>query len=218
MVGQVVGQAVQALRGQAGAEKFALSAGRGKTAFGKRRVGQRQRGKALGFEQGKVHRIAKGLSAQRFVAVGKAGLGEPHARGQVTEDLRIAAGLAQGCDGGAVEQHIGVAIGQVHVPVFELRGGGQDEIGVVGRVRLKMLQHHGEQVFARKALHHLAGIGRHGHRVAVVNHQGLDAGPESGRGLAQQVVTNLHHVERAWRARRHQVGPLQRCALRRKLA
>ena len=39
--------------------------------------------------------------------------------------------------------------------MLELRGGGQNVIGVIGGVGLKMLEHYGEQIFARKALDHL---------------------------------------------------------------
>ncbi len=78
---------------------------------------------------------------------------------------------------------------------------------------MEVLQHHGEQVLARKALHHPAGVGRHGHRVGVVDHQRLDLRAEGGAGLAQQVVAQLHHVQRARRAPGQQIGALQRRAL-----
>jgi hypothetical protein len=78
-----------------------------------------------------------------------------------------------------------------------------------------MFQHHGEQVLAREALHHLARFGRHGHGVAVVNHQGLDLRAEGGRGFAQQVVADRHHVDGARAAAGQQVGALQRGAVHR---
>ena len=80
---------------------------------------------------------------------------------------------------------------------------------MVGGVGEKVLQHHGEQVFAREALHHLAAVGRHRHGVAVVDHHRLDLGAERGRGLAQQVVADGAHVDDARQRPRHQVGPLQ---------
>ena len=52
--------------------------------------------------------------------------------------------------------------------------------------------------------------GRHRHRVAVVDHQRLDARPEPGRGLAQQIVADGAHVDDARLPHAQQVGPLQR--------
>ena len=132
--------------------------------------------------------------------------------------MRVAARLALRCDGGAVEQHVGVAIAQVHVPVLELRSGGQDVVGVVGRIGLEVFQYHREQVFACKALHHLARVRRHGHGIAVVDHDGLHLRAEGGRGLAQKVVANGGHVDGARCLRGHQVRPLQHRALGRELA
>ena len=93
--------------------------------------------------------------------------------------------------------------------MLQLRGGGQDEIGVVGGVGLEMLQHHREQVFAAKALHHLARLGGHSHRVAVVDDQGFNLGAKCERCRAQQIVTNGAHVDGARTPLAQQVGPLQ---------
>ena len=117
--------------------------------------------------------------------------------------------MSNGGNGGAVQQHIGVAIAGVDVPVLQLGGGRQDEVGVVGGVGLEMLQHHGEQVFAGKTLHHLARLGRNRHRVAVVNDQGFDLGAEFGRCRAQQIVTDRGHVDGARAPLAQQIGPLQ---------
>ena len=96
----------------------------------------------------------------------------------------------------------------MHIPVFQLGGGGQQVVGVVGGVGLKVLQHHGEQVFAGKALHHPARVGRHRHRVAVVDHQRLDGRAELGTGWAQQVVADGAHVDGARPPASQQFGPL----------
>ena len=106
-----------------------------------------------------------------------------------------------------------MAVAAVHVPVLQLRGGGQDVVGVVGGVGLEMLQHHGEQVFAGKALHHFARIRGHGDGVAVVDHQRLDR----CRGV-QQGIADGAHVDGAGPAPGQQIGPLQGCALYRELA
>ena len=54
-------------------------------------------------------------------------------------------------DGGLVAISDGMAVGGVHVPVLELRGGRQHVVGMVGGVGEEVLQHHGEQVLAREA-------------------------------------------------------------------
>ena len=144
-----------------------------------------------------------------LVAVGKAGVVETHARGQLAEDLRVGLGLAQRRDGRVVGHDPGVAVGGVDVAVLELRGRRQHIVGMVGGVGQEVLQHHGEQVLAAEAGHHLGRVGRHRHRVAVVDHHGLDPRAEAGRGLAQQVVADRAHVQRARPAAGEQVGPLQ---------
>ena len=103
--------------------------------------------------------------------------------------------------------------------MLQLRGGGQHDVGVVGRVGAEMLQHHGEQVVAREAADHLGRLGRHGHRVAVVDHQRLDGRAACQRvGIAVQGIADAHHVDGARRAPGQQVGPLQRRAVDRERA
>ena len=103
--------------------------------------------------------------------------------------------------------------------MLQLRGRGQHDVGVIGGVGHEVFEHHGEQVFARKAAHHLGRFGRHGHRVAVVDHQRLDGRAARQRfGIAEQRVANAHHVDGARRAAGQQIGPLQRRAIHRKRA
>ena len=64
------------------------------------------------------HRIAERGPAQGFIVVGKTGFGETHARRQRAKDVGVGAGLTDGRDGRAVQQHVGVAVGQVNVPVL----------------------------------------------------------------------------------------------------
>ena len=137
-----------------------------------------------------------------------------HVRGQVAEDLAVAARLAQRRDGGAVEQHVGMPVAAVDVPVLDLRGGRQHVVGQVGRVGHELLQHHGEQVLARKAGHDLGRLGRHGHGIAVVDHDGVHARAEAIAAFVQQGVADGAHVDGARAALAQQVRHLQSGALR----
>ena len=118
-------------------------------------------------------------------------------RGQVAEYLPVAAGLTLGRNGGAVEQHIGVAVAAVNVPMLELGGGGQHIVGVVSRVGHEMLKHHGKQVFPCKTGRHLGRLRGHGHGVAVVDHHCLYLGAKLGIAFMEQHIANLAHVQRA---------------------
>ena len=126
----------------------------------------------------KVNGGAKRQAAQGLVLLFKARLSKPHACRQLAKNLRVGFGLAQRRNRRAVQQHVGVAIACVHIPVFQLGGGREDVVGIVGGVGLKMLQHHGEQVFALEPFHHLARVRRHRHRVAVVDDQRFDGRAE----------------------------------------
>ena len=183
-------------------------------ALRKRCLRQAQGGKALGQQRVKVHPVAKSRAAQRFVIVQKAGLVKPHVSRQRAKDVCVGFGVAQRGNGGAVQQHIGVAVRRVNVPVLQLRGGGQDVIGVISRVGLKLLEHHREQVIPLETAHHMAGLRRHRHRVAVVDDQGFDLRAKGVGGGRQQIIANRAHVQRArhvvWKAAQ-QLGPLQRC-------
>jgi len=97
---------------------------------------------------------AKGLAAQGLVGVGKTRLGKAHEGGQFAEHLGVGLGLTHRRDCRLVQQHIGVAVAGVNVPVLKLGGGRQDVVGIVGGVGLEVLQHHGEQVGPCKTLHH----------------------------------------------------------------
>ena len=92
--------------------------------------------------------------------------------------------------------------------MLQLCGGGQDVVGVVGGVGLEMLEHHGEQVFARKTFDDLARIGCDRDGVAVVDDECFDFGTEFCRTWLLQVIANGHHVDRA-SASSFQIWPLQ---------
>ena len=91
--------------------------------------------------------------------------------------------------------------------MLELRGGWQNDIGVVGGVGHEMFQHHGEQVFARKAFDHFHRFGCHRHRVAVVNDDGFN------QPRRVQRVAYGAHVDQRRFVVAVQVGPLQTDAI-----
>jgi hypothetical protein len=190
----------------------------GNLAFGKGRIGQVQRGKAFVQQLLEVDLVAEHRAAQLLVAVGKQGSARPMWAASSRNIWVLGLAWPMRRDGRAVQQRVGVAVGAVHVPVLQLRGGRQDVVGVVGGVGLEVLEHHGEQVFARKALHHLAGLGRHRHRVAVVDDERLDPGAELRRGGRQQRVAYGAHVDGARLPAVQQVGPLQRRPVHREQA
>ena len=156
VIGQMVGQAIEPLVGQALAEKLAAPRWRRKAAFCKRGIWHRQSGKPVRQQLLKVLCITNGTAAQAFIGFRKTRRIKSHAGGQCAKNLGVGAGLPHGRNGWPVQQHIGVTITGVNVPVLKLRGGRQDEVGVVSGIGLKMLQHHGEQILTRKALNHLA--------------------------------------------------------------
>ena len=159
-----------------------------------------------------VARVLQRQAAQAFIVFLQQGVVQAHAQGEFSKDLRVGFGLTQRCDGRAVQQHIGVAIAVVDVPVFELCGGRQHIVGMVGGVGHEMLEHHGEHILAGKALHHLGRFGGHRHRVAVVNHHGFN---QLGR---VQSVANRAHVHQ-WRTRVGvQIGALQGHAVVQRMA
>ena len=161
IVAQVVWKRVDAHFLQRWAVKLALARGGGKAALCKRRIGQRLLRKAVLQQLCKVDAAAlQGLAAQVFVTVVKVGGGKGcvvarHVGGQFTKDLGVALGLPHRSNRRLVEQHVGVAVAGVDVPMLQLCGGGQHIVRVVGGVGQKVFQHHGKQVFAGKACGHL---------------------------------------------------------------
>ena len=72
-----------------------------------------------------------------------------------------------------------------------------------------MLQHHGEEVFAGKALGHFAGVRRNRQRVAVVDHHRVDTRAELRAGRTQQVVADGVHIDQPLVGVGAEVGALQ---------
>ena len=83
-----------------------------------------------------------------------------------------------------------MAVCEIQVGVLQEGGGGQQDIGVIGGVVLKLLEYHGEQVVAPQAAQNLVLVGRDGRGVGVVDHHGLH------RRMVQAVErgTQLGHI------------------------
>ena len=208
-IGQVVGQAVKRRIDLATAVRSK------EPAVGKWLVGHWQAQPTVRLQGRKTERRFERLLRQVLVGVSKAGFIKTHGPGQFAKDLRIGFGLAHRRNGRLVQRDPGVAVAGVHVQVFELGGGGQHVVGKVGGVGQKMFKHHGEKVGARKTLHHLARLRRHRHRVAVVDHHGLNARAKGAAvfqdvvGVAQQVASDGAHIDRARLATAQKIRALQ---------
>ena len=120
----------------------------------------------------RIRRI-EGLGRQRIVAFLEARIIKAHVLGQQAEDFRIRLCFAQRRHGRIVRHHVQVAVGGVRIDVFELRGGGQHDVGVIDGIGLEMFEHDRKQVFTGKALRHFRGIGRHGQGIRVVDDHGF---------------------------------------------
>ena len=77
----MVGQAVQALRGQPGAVKLTFARWRCKSAVCKRRVSNFEARKPFVKQLGEVELVAISGAAQDFVSVVKTAVGKTHVRG-----------------------------------------------------------------------------------------------------------------------------------------
>ena len=84
-----------------------------------------------------------------------------------------AARLADRCDRRQVDHHVRVTVRLVDVEMLELRRRRQEQIGVVGGVGLEMLEHDGEQIFARETRGDSLRIRRDRHRIRVVDDRSL---------------------------------------------
>ena len=171
-------------------------------------LAQRLQADAVHGRCGPVERLGHHL----LVGAGKAVLGEPHPGGEPPEQLGVGDGLADRLDGRGVQRHVEVAPAEHDVVLFQLRGGGQHDVGVAGGVGQEMLADHGEQVFPGQARDHLVLLRADHHRVGVVDHQRGDRRVEAqfpGQRPAQQELVD--HPG-AWRGqlRMDQRGPVHR--------
>ncbi len=97
-----------------------------------------------------------------------------HPGGELAEDLAVRQRFAERIDRRIVREHVKVPIRFVHIDMLELSRRRQNEIGVIGRVGLKVLQHDGEKVFTLEACRDLTRLRSDRDRVAVVDDQGID--------------------------------------------
>ena len=141
-----------------GAE-VALAVGRAEPAGGKRLEGLRQ-AQADGMlavellerdaADERVRRIEQRADHVVF-GIPEAGVVEAHALRQQAEHLYVRLRLAGGIERGPRQLQVVVAVGEVEVGMLQKRGGGQQDIGVIGGVVLELLQHDGEEVVAPQA-------------------------------------------------------------------
>ena len=108
------------------------------------------------------------------VGVAEARLVEAHRAARRRKISLFGSASPSGAIAGVVREHVQVPVRLVHVEVLELRRRRQHVVGVVGRVGLEVLEHDGEQVFAREAGRDGARLRRDRDRVAVVDDQRLD--------------------------------------------
>ena len=75
---------------------------------------------------------------------------------ELGEEPDVGARFAQRLDGLVRDLHVVVAVGALHVVVFEKRGGGEQDVGVVGGVSEELFVDDREQIRARHAAQYLA--------------------------------------------------------------
>ena len=91
------------------------------------------------------------------------------ALGQRADDLVVGAALARRLDQLGAQHDVLVAAALVDVVVLQEHGGRQHHVGHLRGRRHELLVHADEQVLAREARLHLALLGRHLHRVHVLD-------------------------------------------------
>jgi hypothetical protein len=99
-----------------------------------------------------------------------AGLRHAEAAGQAAEDLGVRQALAGRGDRRLVPAEVEVAVRVVQVGVLGLHRARQQQVGVVGGVRLEVVDDDREEVLAREPAAHALLVGDARHRVARVDH------------------------------------------------
>ena len=124
-------------------------------------------------------------------AVLKAGVLEAEALGEQAEHLHIGLRFSRRGQCRARQLQIVVPVSEIQIGVFQERGGRQQDVRVIGRAGLELLQHHGKQVVAAQPAPHQILIGRDRRRVGVVHHQRFHRRIVQGRERPSQ----LRHVD-----------------------
>ena len=120
----------------------------------------------------RVRRIEQGAD-HVVVGIGEARVREAHAAGQQAEDLDVALSFAGRCERGPRQLEVIVPVGGVQVGVLQEGGHREHDIGMIGGVRLELLQHDGEQIFAAQTAQHEVLVGRDRGWIGVIDHQRL---------------------------------------------
>ena len=120
---------------------------------------------------------------------------QSHPPHQIQEHVVVGARFADRFDHRArqLQRHRPVAL--CVVVVFQEGRRRQDDVGVQRRVGEHLIEHHGEQVFAREPLEHARLIGERDRGIAVVDEQAVD-GRAARRG---QLAADVVHVDGAGR-------------------
>ena len=152
---------------------------------------------------------ASAISSSVCVPVGVV---EAHGAGEAPEQLGVGHRLADGGHRRHVERQVEMAPGEHDVELLELGRRRQHDVGIARGVGQELLADHGEQVVAREAAGDLGLLGRHDHRVRVVDEQRLDRRVELGLAGQNRAEPPLVDDPRARRqpVRAHEVLPFQR--------
>ena len=99
----------------------------------------------------------------------EAGVVEAHRAREQTEDIDVRFHFARPRQSGPGELHIIVAVSEVQVGMFEECSDGQNDVRVVGRVGLELLEYDRKEILARHALQHQILLRRDRRRVRIVD-------------------------------------------------
>ena len=113
-------------------------------------------------------------ACHRLVIVKQRRFGQAHRTSEAPKNLAVWQGIANWRNGWMIDYQRGMAIALVQIKMLHLRGSGQHPIGPVCGIRLKMLKHHREQIFAGKSPNDRFGIGRYRYRVGVPDDDGFN--------------------------------------------
>ena len=125
----------------------------------------------LQFGQGAAPGLAQGLVDDHARAHVEGRMPKPEPARQTADDFVVAAALARRLDQLRPEQDVLLAAALVHVVVLDEHGRRQNDVGHAGRIGHDLLVDDGEKVFAGKPAPHHVLVGRHHHRIGVLDEQ-----------------------------------------------